>query len=315
MKDSEGLAGLIDNLSPGQRGLIGRIIDRDGLLPRMMVAGARSLELAEADELVFCKTDTPPMIERLLATRSCCVVTNDEVVTRLPEEFLRERVLLVTPQPRRLLALLLRPFAERAGHGLDPAWRIHPAAVIDPTVRLAPGVVIGPRVEIGAGGEIGANTVIDNAVIGRGTRIGANCSIGGDGFGFEIDEETQEVLKIPHFGIVRIGNGVEIFANVCIARGSLADTVIEDAVRIDNLVHVAHNCLIRKNSFIIANTMLGGSAVVGAGAWIAPSTSILNGISIGDGAMTGMGSVVTKPVGEHDLVAGVPARRLRSRRE
>jgi UDP-3-O-[3-hydroxymyristoyl] glucosamine N-acyltransferase len=173
--------------------------------------------------------------------------------------------------------------------------------------------VIGADVEISEGCVIGPNTVIDHAVLGINTRIAANCSIGGDGFGFEIDESSGEVIKMPHFGRVLIGQNVEIFSNVCIARGSLRDTVIGNNVKIDNLVHVAHNVEIGDNTFIIANAMLAGSTKIGTRAWIGPSTSILNGITIGDLSMTGVGSVVTKSCGTNEVVAGVPAKRLRDR--
>jgi UDP-3-O-[3-hydroxymyristoyl] glucosamine N-acyltransferase len=306
---------LVTKLSQRQPALIEQIVDEPGITDSLKVTGARSLQLATETEIVFCKSDAPDNIALVLETKSQCVITSRSIFEKLPKYFTENRVFVLTQMPRRLLAEILQPFVISSPLSNIDGKSIHPNAKIDTSVQLGAGVAIGANVEIGPGCVIGSNTVIDHAVIDQETYIGANCSIGGDGFGYEIDEDSMEVIKIPHFGLVRIGKGVEIFSNVCIARGSLADTIIEDSVRIDNLVHVAHNCVIGRNSFIIANTMLGGSSVIGEGVWVAPSTSILNGIALGNGSMTGLGAVVTKAVGENDLVAGVPARRLRSRRE
>jgi len=303
---------LLDSVGDAHRALIEQILDENGTADKSTVSGARALDLASPDELVFCKTETPEMVAAVIATRSRFIVARPQLLPLLPSQFKRSRVLVLTRNPRALIAALATPLETRSTE-----WRTRESlrgeGWIAADALIAPGVVFGPGVTIGRRCIVGPNSVLAHVTIGDDSRIGSNCSIGGDGFGFEVDSETGAVTKFPHFGRVTIGKNVEIFSNVCIARGSLRDTVIEDHVKIDNLVHVAHNCTIRRGAFLIANSMIGGSTIIGEGAWIAPSTSVLNGIVVGDRAMTGMGAVVTKAVGTNEIVAGVPARKLRDR--
>jgi UDP-3-O-[3-hydroxymyristoyl] glucosamine N-acyltransferase len=188
-------------------------------------------------------------------------------------------------------------------------WNSPP--VIDPTA------VIGQNVVIENGCIIGAHVVIEhNVVLHAGTRIGEysrvrSCtSVGGDGFGFERLEDDIP-LRFPHLGGVLIGNHVEIGSCSAIARGTLSDTVIEDNVKIDNLVHVAHNCLIKSGAFVVACAELSGGVEVGRNAWVAPNSCTHQKIVIGDYALVGLGAVVTKDVPERTVFAGNPAKKIR----
>ena len=275
-------------------------------------SGARSLARASASDVVFCKAVTPLLVSALRESAARVVVTTSEVYDVVGANGIGGKAFVITSRPRTVIAALTMPLAS------STQWA-HPSAPPNDTVviatgaSIAPGVVFGEHVSVAAGAVIGPNTVLTHVSVGEDTVIGSNCSIGGDGFGFETDPKTGAVYKVPHFGRVTIGSRVEIFSNVCVARGSFDDTVIEDDVKIDNLVHIAHNCRIGRGSFVIANAMIAGSVTVGDGAWIAPSTSVLNGTSVGRLAMTGLGSVVVKPVEENTLVAGVPAKALRPR--
>jgi UDP-3-O-[3-hydroxymyristoyl] glucosamine N-acyltransferase len=106
---------------------------------------------------------------------------------------------------------------------------------------------------------------------------------------------------------------VEIGANTAIDRGTLADTVIEDEAKIDNLVHVAHNCHIKRGAFVIATSILCGGVVVGERAWVAPNASILEQITIGDDATVGLAATVIRDVEPGAVVVGSPARPLGQR--
>jgi UDP-3-O-[3-hydroxymyristoyl] glucosamine N-acyltransferase len=303
---------LLDGLPTAYTALISRIVTFKPDLANVYIQGARSLESAGHKDLVFCKDESPNTVQSTIATRAQVIVARPELLELLPDEFARERTLILTSRPRLILVALLQAF-EMAPGITTQRQSIHSDARIAPSAILGQGVVIGADVEIHERCIIGPNTVIDHAVLGVNTRIGANCSIGGDGFGFEIDESSGGVLKFPHFGRVLIGQNVEIFSNTCIARGSLRDTVVGNNVKIDNLVHIAHNVEIGDDTFVIANAMLAGSTKIGTRAWIGPSTSILNGITVDDLSMTGVGSVVTKSCGKNEVVAGVPAKRLRDR--
>jgi len=139
--------------------------------------------------------------------------------------------------------------------------------------------------------------------------IHAGAVIGSDGFGYTRNEEGL-VEKFPHMGGVVIEDDVEIGANTCIDRGALGNTFIGRSVKIDNLVHIAHNVVIEENSFIIANAMIAGSVQIGKNAWIAPSASVLQQLKIGDNALVGVGSVIRENVPANETWAGVPARKI-----
>jgi UDP-3-O-[3-hydroxymyristoyl] glucosamine N-acyltransferase len=175
----------------------------------------------------------------------------------------------------------------------------------------------GSNVVIENGCVVGAGSIIEhNVVLHAGTRIGKNSrirscsSIGGDGFGFERMEDGTP-LRFPHLGGVLIGNNVEIGALNSIARGTLSDTVIMDYVKTDNLVHVAHNCVIDEGCLITACAELSGGVTLGKRVWIGPNVAMMQKISVGDDALIGLGAVVTKSVQSKTIVAGNPAKVIR----
>jgi UDP-2-acetamido-3-amino-2,3-dideoxy-glucuronate N-acetyltransferase len=142
--------------------------------------------------------------------------------------------------------------------------------------------------------------------------IGENCIIcetaklGNEGFGFEPDENGNQVF-FPHFGGVKIGNNVRIGSYTCIDRGNLKDTIIEDDVKIDNLVHVAHNVKIGKHTLVVAGSVICGSVEIGESCFIGAKSVIKQHIKIGNNVTIGMGSVVTKNIPDGETWAGNPA--------
>lgn len=185
------------------------------------------------------------------------------------------------------------------------------AAQVHPSVTLGPGAVIESGVVVGEGCTIGANAVLTRGTrIGRHTEIQCGAVVGDAGFGFERDPGHLP-LRMLHLGGVLIGDHVEIGANTCIARGALGDTVLEDHVKINNLVHIAHNCRIGAGTLIGACADLCGSISVGRNCWIAPNVSIRQKLVIGEEAIVGMGAVVVKDVPAGVTVCGNPARRHR----
>ncbi len=184
---------------------------------------------------------------------------------------------------------------------------IAPTAKVGDQVTLGRGVVLGAHAHIGSNVFIGPNTVLDNCTISDHVVIGANCSIGMTGFGYERDTDGK-YWRFPHLGKVILEEGVEIGSNTCIDRGALGLTRIGRGVKIDNLVHIAHNVDVGENSLIIANAMVAGSCKIGSNSWIAPSTSLKNQIEIGSGAIVGLGAVVLKNVEAGATVVGNPAK-------
>lgn len=182
---------------------------------------------------------------------------------------------------------------------IDNSAIIADSAVIEDGVSIGEGTIIEHNVTIHQGSVIGANTIIR-----------ANSVIGAQGFGFEKSADGSW-FRFPHLGRVVIGNNVEIGALNSVCVGALDNTIINDGVKTDNLVHIAHNCQIGKNSILTACTELSGGVVLGEGVWMGPNSSTMQKVKIDDSAVVGLGSVVTKNVESGNTVAGVPAKVIR----
>lgn len=225
--------------------------------------------------------------------------------------------LVIVSNPRQAFKAVLEHFfqIERNRNFISASAKIHEDVIIRPGAFIGENVVIEEGCSIGKDVQIGHNTIIHyNTVIGDSVVIGCNNTIGGVGFGYEKNNEgVWEVL--PHIGNVIINDKAEIGNNTCIDRAVLGSTIIGKSVKIDNLVHVAHGVKIGDNSLIIAQAMLGGSAEVGKNVWIGPAASIINKGLVNDNALVGMSAVVLKPVAENAIVAGNPARFLRTKTE
>ena len=183
--------------------------------------------------------------------------------------------------------------------------------IIHETVTISEGVVIENGVTIGEGSYIEPNvTIHENTKIGRNCLIRSNSSIGSSGFGFERTAEGIPI-KFIHLGGVSIGDNVEIGSCTCIAKGTMSDTIIESNVKIDNLVHIAHNCKIKEGSFVIACAEVSGGVEVGKNSWVAPNSSINQKLVIGENSIVGLGAVVTKNIPDNTVFAGNPAKKLR----
>lgn len=225
-----------------------------------------------------------------------------------------------------------RAFAEIAAlfypeHELDvraQSAAIHPTARIGDGVVLAPGVVVGPNVEIGERTRVGAHSVL-----GRGVRIGRDCQIGphvsiqysllgdtiviqagavigGSGFGFTSAADGHR--KVPQLGRVIVQDGVEIGANTTIDRGALADTIIGEGSKIDNLVQIGHNTVMGRHCVLAGQVGISGSVVLGDFVILGGKVGITDHVTLGDrvrvAAMSGIGNNLE--AGQD--YGGVPAR-------
>ena len=140
------------------------------------------------------------------------------------------------------------------------------------------------------------------AIIGERFERGLNSTIGLAGFGYERDEGGY--FKMPHLGTIVIGDDVEVRSNTCIDRGTFSNTVIGNGTKIDNLVHIAHNCQIGQNVMVIAGTKVSGSVTIGDDAWLGTGCTIMQGVTIGEGATIGIGAVVLRDVAPGETVVG-----------
>jgi UDP-3-O-[3-hydroxymyristoyl] glucosamine N-acyltransferase len=183
-------------------------------------------------------------------------------------------------------------------------------ADISSTADIHPSVHIGPGVTIAEGVKIGPNSVIMNAVIGKNTTIGACTVIGGSGFGVAVSA-TGTVLPVPHVGRVIIGDKVRIGSNVCIDRGQMGDTRIADVCQIDNLVQIAHNCVLEEGCILAGRVGLSGSCHIGAGVMMGGSAGLADHITIGAGARLAAFAGVMHDVPAGETWSGIPAMPIR----
>ncbi|UPT61089.1 MAG: UDP-3-O-(3-hydroxymyristoyl)glucosamine N-acyltransferase [Hyphomonadaceae bacterium JAD_PAG50586_4] len=234
--------------------------------------------------------------------------------------------LIFSDRPRSLFArlapALLRP---RAFSVEGPA--IDPSAKLEEGVRLGHGVVIGAGAQIGAGTEIGPNSVIGPGVaIGRRSRIGPRVSIGfsliGDEVnilagavigeqGFGVAGDASGPIDVPHLGRVIVQDRVTIGANSTIDRAVFDDTIIGEGAKIDNLCHVAHNCVIGRGVLIAAFGGISGSTSIGDNATLGGRVGVADHRVIGAGATLAGGAAVFQDVPAGEVWSGYPAKPLR----
>lgn len=230
-------------------------------------------------------------------------------------------------------------FARAAGRLCPPppvVPGVHPTAVIAPGAEIGPGVFVGPLVTIGEGSRIGPGTSIGAlAVIGRRVSIGENCTIhphvtvyddvdignrvilhsgcviGADGFGFVFEGDRYH--KFPQIGRVVIGDDVEIGANSTVDRAALGVTWIGEGTKLDNMVHVAHNCRIGRHVVVAAQTGFSGGVVVEDYAVIGGQVGVGDKARIESRAVVGSGAgiLTSKIVRSGQVVWGTPARPLK----
>jgi len=239
------------------------------------------------------------------------------------------RVLIKVKNADLAMAKLLESFTPEPPHFES---EIHPSATIDATATIGKGTRIGAGSYIGKDVVLGENvtiypnvTILDDTTIGDYTtiwsgtvireysEIGSHCifhnnvSIGADGFGYRPSDDGRGLVKIPHIGNVVIGNGVEIGANSCVDRGKFSSTILGDGCKIDNLVQIAHNCVLGRSCIMAGSSGLAGSVTLGDGVMIGGSASIKDHTTIHSGATVGAGSGVMNDVAAGKTVLGYPA--------
>ena len=158
---------------------------------------------------------------------------------------------------------------------------------------VGPGAVVGDEVVIGDGCEIGARvTIYAGVVLGDRVVVQAGAVLGSTGFGYARNAGTGEYVLFPQQGTLTVEDDVEIGANTTIDRGALGETRIGRGTKIDNLVHIGHNCVIGKNVIIAAQTGISGSSVVEDGAILGGQVGIGEHATVGAGVILGGGAGV-----------------------
>jgi UDP-3-O-[3-hydroxymyristoyl] glucosamine N-acyltransferase len=292
------------------------------------LTGVSNIQSAAAGDLVFVEDERN--LRLALASCASAVVAGEFAVEPAPT-----KPLLIASQPRLAFARA----AQLLGAAAKPNPGVHVSALVDPTARvdrnaaveervvIAARATIGEATRIGAGSVIGAGvsighdcTLYPNVTIYPGTRIGnhviihAGAVLGSDGFGYVRDKTSGRYEKFPQIGRLEIEDHVEIGANTTIDRGALEVTRIGRGTKIDNLVHIGHNCQIGEDVVIAAQTGFSGSIVVENNVVLGGQVGIGEHARIGEGVMLGgQGGVLPKKILRGKGVAfwGTPAQPLR----
>jgi UDP-3-O-[3-hydroxymyristoyl] glucosamine N-acyltransferase len=294
----------------------------------VQLTGISSVQSAGPGDLIF--VDDEKNLRAALESKASAVIVGDFAAGKTPS-----KPLLLSPQPRLAFARaarLLSPKPER-----KPG--IHPSAIVHPSARLADGAIVEEQVIVGEDAYIGESTRIGaGSVIGAGVSIGCDCDVypnvtvyagvrlgdrvivhagavlGSDGFGYVRDQATGHYEKFPQIGRLEIEDDVEIGANTTIDRGALDVTRIGRGAKIDNLVHIGHNCQIGEDVVIAAQTGLSGSITIEKNVVLGGQVGIGEHARIEEGVMLGgQGGVLPNKVlrGKGIAFWGTPAKPVR----
>jgi len=260
-----------------------------------------TLEAAGPTHIAFLAN--PRYRAQLASTQAGCVI----VAPALAGEAAARGTAIVTSDPYLYYARLSQWWAASDG---PAAAGVHPSAVVEPGARIAPSATIGALSYIGADAVIGDNTRIaarvtvgERCVIGERCILHSGVVIGADGFGFAPHEGRWE--KIAQLGAVRIGNDVEIGANTCIDRGALGDTVIEDGVKLDNLIQIGHNVRVGAHSAMAGCVGVAGSAKIGRHCTFGGGAIVLGHIELADHVHITAATVVSRSIAKPGQYSGM----------
>ncbi len=282
------------------------------------ISGVAGIKEAHAGELTFL--GNPKYAPFLVTTKASAII-----MPSVPAD--SSISVLESAQPYLTFVKALKIFSNDR-LGIVPG--VHPTAVVGKGARFGSDLSIGPHVVIGDDVSLGARSVImsgcflgsdvvlgeesflyPNVVIREGSKLGrrviihSGAVVGDDGFGFARD--GQNIRKVPQIGNVEIGDDVEIGANSTIDRATTGATRIGSGTRIDNLVMIAHNVQIGRNSFLCAQVGISGSTVVGDEVTLAGQVGLVGHIQIGDRVQVGAQGGVTKSIPADTSVSGYPA--------
>lgn len=285
--------------------------------PDVEIRGVRPFESARTGDITLAAGE--PLLQRIAETPAAAVI--------VPEDFSTpEKSLLLAQNPKLAFARVMQVFhpqrAPVAGISPDACVgsdcvlgdqvEIGPGAVLGDRVTLGdrvivdPGAVVGDRCRLGADSILHANvTVYADTEIGERVIIHSGTVIGADGFGYVSDGTRQ--VKLPQTGRVVIEDFVEIGANSCVDRATFGETRIEEGVKLDNHVHVGHNCRIGAHTVIVGQVGVSGSVRIGRHCVFAGHSGVSDHVVVGDGVRVLMKSAVSRNVESGRTVSGQPA--------
>ena len=281
------------------------------------ITGIKPITIAGINEISFIFKSLTNIPE----IRASAIVVKHPIDTFSGTQFIHD-------SPRLAMALLLSKLypTEPITPTIHANSTVDKSAIIEANVTIHANVVIGKRTIVKSGAMIlpgvvigndcfvGKNSILHaNATIQNNTSIGKDCIIhsgaviGSDGFGYEKNKKNNQWIKIPHIGNVVIEDMVEIGSNSCIDKGCLEKTIIKKGTKIDNHVHIGHNCSVGENVVIAGGCLLSGSVSIDDGCIVAGDVSFSDGISIGKNTTILGNSKVTKSIDAQKIISGFPA--------
>jgi len=280
------------------------------------VSSVASLEHAEAGQLSFLSN--PKYLAQANSSRASALIVPENLEQTLSQACLA----VANPHVAFARAAALLHPQPALAPGIHPGAIVAEDAFIGPQVNIDAGAVVGPGAHIGARCQIGAQCVIGAAahlgedcqllprstvqhgcILGNRVILQPGCVIGADGFGLAWD--GNHWVKVPQVGRVVLGDDVEVGANTTIDRGALDDTVIEEGVKLDNLIQIAHNCRIGRHTAIAGCAGIAGSTRIGAHCQIGGAAMIVGHIEICDRVIVSGGSLVAKDIREPGVYTSV----------
>jgi UDP-3-O-[3-hydroxymyristoyl] glucosamine N-acyltransferase len=275
--------------------------------PETLITRVGSLALAQAGAISFfsdskytSQLNNTAASALIIRPEHAALTTLPKIITDNPYAYFAKVSQLLNPTYVAATGVHASAVVDKAT-SLPASCSVGANAVIEANVTLGNNVTIGAGCVIERNSSICDNTVLEgNVTIKHGTQIGQNCHlfsgcvIGNDGFGYA--EESGTWVKIPQVGRVVIHNNVDIGANTTIDRGTIDDTVIEEGVKLDNLIQIAHNCRIGAHTVIAGCTGIAGSAIIGKHCKIGGAAMILGHLSIADNVTISPGSMIMRSI-------------------
>lgn len=290
--------------------------------PGARISGVGSVDDAVCGDVVLAADQR--FLAKALASKAGCIVAGSGTDS-LPYD---KCIIVVAGDPNAAFHKILDLFR---GQQAAPEVGIGSGAVVERGVVFGKNVAIGANCCLGKGVVLGDDCVVypnvylgdncrvgessrlypgvvihDRCIIGRRVIVRSGAVIGSEGFGFT--QQDGGMIRLPHAGTVKIGDDVEIGANVTIDRAKTGSTVIGSGTKIDNLVHIAHNCRIGNNCTLVAQVGVAGSVKIGNNVTLAGQAGVKDHVSIGDGCIVAARAGVISDLAAGSVVSGFPAR-------
>lgn len=279
------------------------------------IVGASYIGEPRSNTIMYATRKLQGALNEIPNIQECLIYIEDGM--SIPDGISNKNVIVTSSNPQLDFARSVNYLSEHKKNeekGLkyiltDGGYYVSESAEIGKNASIAPGCCIGHGVTIGNNAVILSGSIIEHATIGNNFYCNENAVIGSDSFTMAVDEDGNK-YRVASMGAVFIGDNVEVGANDNIARGSCGNTIIEDYVKLDALIHIGHDVHLYENVEITAGVTVAGFVQIKRGTYIGIGAAIRNRIDIGQNCIIGMGATVTKSVDPGLTVVGNPARKF-----